>query len=92
MTTEKLLGAVLSAVGTIALAVIGYFLHDVHDTLKMVQAEQVRIQVAQASFVTRDMLQISVREMRDEVGSQIKQLREDLPGIVRGAVSREQRR
>ena len=56
------------------------------------QAEQVRIQVAQASFVTRDMLQLSVREMRDEVGSQIKQLREDLPGIVRGAVARQERR
>lgn len=88
MTPERILQSMLA----FAVAVIGYFLADIHGQIKDVQRAHLDIVVAQQHFVTRDMLDRSVKEMRDDVTAQIRSLREDMPGIIRSALIREQTR
>lgn len=88
MTADRLVQGALA----MALSFCAYFLQDAHAQLRTQQAALVDIKVTQASFVTRDMLERTVREMRDDVAGQIKQLRDDLPVIVRAAVQRQEQR
>jgi hypothetical protein len=70
----------------------GGILNNARVEIEAHRAEIVALRIRQESFVTQAKLNEASREMREDMTAQFKQLREDLPVIVRAAMIRAEAR